>query len=168
MHFTIKHLLETDADTFWNKIFFDEAFNRALCVDHLKFRVFKTLDLKREPNGVITRRVENSPPAEIPKVVAKVLGNTVNYVEEGRFDPAVQKWAFSVIPAVAANKIRSVGELWVDARGEKRIERIIEVDLEVKIFGIGSIVEQLIEKQSRAMYDQAASFTNQWIRDKGL
>jgi hypothetical protein len=168
MRFAIKHLLETDVDTFWHKIFFDDAFNRALCVDHLKFRIFKTLDFKQEPNGVITRRVENGPPAEVPKVVAKALGDSVNYVEEGRFDPASRKWSFSVIPAVAANKIRTVGELWVEPRGEKRIERFIEVDIQVKIFGIGSMVEQLIEKQTRDLYDRAASFTNQWIREKGL
>lgn len=168
MRFTIKHIFETDVDTFWNKVFFDEAYNRALCVDHLKFRLFNTLDLKRESNGVITRRTENGPPAEVPKMVAKVLGDTVNYVEEGRFDPTSKKWSFSIIPAMAANKIQSVGELWVEPRGDKRIERIIQIDLQVKIFGIGSMVEQLIEKQSREMYGKAADYTNKWIREKGL
>ena len=168
MRFTIKNLLETDADTFWNKIFFDEAFNQALCVGHLKFRTFRTLELKREPNGVVIRRTENSPAAEVPKIIAKVLGDTVSYVEEGRFDPTSKRWSFSAIPAVASNKIRSVGEIWVETRGEKRIERFVEVDIQVKIFGIGSMVEQLIEKQSRELYDQAGHFTNQWIREKGL
>jgi len=117
---------------------------------------------------VVTRRTENSPAAEVPKVVANVLGNTVNYVEEGRFDPATKKWSFQIIPAIAANKIHSSGVLWLETRGEKRVERFVEIDVQVKIFGIGSMIEQQIEKQSRESYGQAAAFTNQWIRDKGL
>jgi len=168
MRFTLKHLIETDAETFWNKLFFDEEFNRSLCSGHLKFRTFRTLDLKREPNGVITRRTENSPAADVPKIIAKALGDTVSYIEEGRFDPTSKKWSFSAIPGVAANKIHSVGELWVETRGDKRIERFVEIDIQVKIFGIGSLVEQLIEKNSRELYGKAADFTNQWIREKGL
>jgi hypothetical protein len=73
-----------------------------------------------------------------------------------------------VIPHVASSKIQTDGELWVEERGEKKVERIVRVDNRVKVFGVGRLVEELIEKQTRDNYDKAATFTNQWIREKGL
>ena len=168
MRFTINHLIDTDEETFWQKIFFDEPFNRELCLGHLGFEVFRVLEMKREQNGVITRRIQNQPPAEIPGPVKKALGDSTSFVEEGRFDPASRKWRFKVIPAVAPDRIRTDGLLWVEPRGPKRVERIIEVETTVKVFGLGRLVEELIARQTRESYDRAAVFTNRWIREKGL
>jgi hypothetical protein len=168
VRFTIKHIIDTDEETFWQKIFFDEQFNRELCLGHLKFDVFRVLEMKSEGDGVITRRIQNQPPAEIPGPVKKVLGESTSFVEEGRFDPVSRKWRFKVIPAVAPDRIRTDGLLWVEPRGPKSIERVIEVETTVRVFGLGRVVEELIAGQTRASYDQAALFTNRWIREKGL
>ena len=32
---TMRHEIETDEDTYWSKIVFDEAFNKSMYVDHL-------------------------------------------------------------------------------------------------------------------------------------
>jgi hypothetical protein len=168
MQFTIRHTIDTDADTFWDRIFFDEEFNRALCADYLRFEVFRVLSFNREDSGVITRRIENQPRAEIPRVVKKALGDSTGFVEEGRFDPERRRWVFRVIPHVASSKIQTTGELWVEERGEKKAERVVTVDNRVKVFGVGRLVEELIEKQTRDNYDKAAAFTNRWIREKGL
>lgn len=168
MQFTVRHIYETDSDTHWNKIFFDEEYNRALFLDHLKFTECRILSFKREDDGTIRRRLEIAPRVEIPKAIKKVLGDSANYVEEGSFDPINKKWNFAIIPHVASKKIETRGELWIEARGEKRVERICVVNTEVKVFGIGKLVEEMIEKQTRASYDQAAAFTNKWINEKGL
>jgi hypothetical protein len=168
MQFTVKHNLETDSDTFWDKIFFDDEYNRSLFLDYLRFSDYRVLSLEREDNGTIRRRLEIAPRVEIPKAIKKVLGDSANYVEEGSFDPIAKKWNFVVIPHVASNKIKTHGEMWVEARGEKRVERICVINTEVKVFGIGRLVEEIIEKQTRSSYDQAAVFTNKWIRDKGF
>jgi len=168
MRFTIRHVIDTDEETFWQQIFFDEPFNRELCLGHLKFEVFRVLEMNREPDGAITRRIQNQPPAEIPGPVKKALGDSTSFVEEGRFDPASRRWRFRVIPAVAPDRIRTEGQLWVEPRGEKSVERVIEVEISVKVFGLGRMVEELIARQTRSSYDQAAVFTNRWIREKGL
>ena len=168
MQFTVKHRFETDSDTFWNKIFFDDDYNRSLWLDYLKFSDYRILSFEREDNGTIRRRLEVAPRVEIPKAIKKVLGDSANYVEEGSFDPDNKKWHFVVIPHVASNKIKTRGELWVEPIGEKRIERICVVNTEVKVFGVGRLVEEMIEKQTRTSYDQASVFTNKWISDKGF
>ena len=168
MRFTIRHSFDTDADTFWQKIFFDEEFNRALCLDFLRFEVFRVLQFEREESGVITRSIQNQPRAEVPPAVKRVLGDRVSFVEQGRFDPARGRWSFQVIPALYADRIRTRGELWLEPRGNRSIERVIDIEVGVKIFAIGSLVEELIEKQTRANYEQAALFTRRWISEKGL
>ncbi len=168
MQFTVKHSIETDPDTFWDKIFFDDEYNRALFLDYLRFSEYRVLSFEREDDGTIRRRLEIAPRVEIPKAIKKVLGDSANYVEEGSFDPIAKKWIFVIIPHVASNKIKTRGELRAEARGEKRFERICVINTEVKVFGVGRLVEEMIEKQTRSSYDQAAVFTNKWIRDKGL
>ncbi|MBN1652811.1 MAG: DUF2505 family protein [Deltaproteobacteria bacterium] len=168
MQFTIRHTFESDPDTFWNKLFFDDDYNRALCQDHLQFSLYRVLSFVREENGVIRRRLEIAPRVEIPTAIKKALGDSANYVEDGSFDPAAGIWRFVVIPHIASNKIKTEGTLWVETRGERKIERICNINTEVKIFGIGKLLEDLIEKQTRASYDQAATFTHGWIRERGL
>lgn len=168
MRFTIRHTFETDVDTFWEKIFFDEEFNRALFVDHLRFTSFKVLQFDRQDDGRVHRRLQCKPPTELPAVVKKVLGGATSYIEDGHFDPVSRKFTVDVIPAAAADKIKTRTELWLEARGDKRSERIATIDNTVKIFGVGKIIEKFIEDTTRKSYAEAADFTNRWIRDKGL
>ena len=48
------------------------------------------------------------------------------------------------------------------------MKRIIDMTVEVKIFGIGGMVERFVSKSMQENYDQAATFTNKWIAETGL
>lgn len=168
MRYTIRHTFNTDADTFWGKIFFDPAYNETLFLTHLGFAQYKLLELDEQPDGSVKRRVECSPKVEIPAAVKKVIGDSASYVETGRFDPKTRRFSVEVQPRVAADRIQTHVTMWVEPRGDKKIERFVEVDSTVKVFGVGGMIEKLIEQQTRASYDAAAAFTNKWIAEKGL
>lgn len=168
MRYTIRHTFNTDIDTFWDKIFFDPEYNDALFKQHLGFTEYEVLELDRKEDGSVTRRVRAVPKAEVPKAVKKVIGDSVGYTEVGRFDPRTRRFHVEVIPNAAADKIKTKLSMWVEPRGDKHVERFVEVENEVKIFGVGKVVEGVIEKQTRDNYGRAADFTNQWIKDKGL
>ena len=168
MRYTIKHTFNTDADTFWSKIFFDPAYNKALFEQHLKFTTYDVLEFTQQPDGAVHRRVECVPAIELPAVAKKVLGETVSYIEDGRFDPKSRRFSAEVLPKVGADKIKTRVVMWTEPEGDKRIARVAEVDSTVKIFGIGGMLETFMEKQMRVSYDTAADFTNKWIADKGL
>jgi hypothetical protein len=167
VRYTIKHTFNTDADTFWNKIFFDSGYNDALFKDHLKFS-YRVLELTHNPDGSVRRRVECAPPIELPSAAKKIFGDSTSYVEDGRFDPATKRFSVEVQPRVGADKIHTRVVMWVEPRGDKRVERMVDVDSSVKVFGVGKILEAFLEKQMRASYDSSADFTNKWIADKGL
>jgi hypothetical protein len=170
VRYTIKHTIETDADTFLNQLFFDSEFNRALFQDGLGFTTYNVLEDSRDPDGTIRRRVEATPKIELPAPARKIFGDSAGYTEIGRFDPAARRYYIEVIPKakVAADKVKTATEIWVEARGDKRCERLVQVDNTVKVFGLGTLIEGFIEQQTRDQYAKAAEFTNQWIRAKGL
>lgn len=168
MRYTIRHSFDIDADTFWNKLFFDPAYNQALFEGHLKFNVYRVLKLEHGSDGSVHRRVECAPPIEVPTVMKKIVGESTSYIEDGRFDPKTQRFTIEVTPKVGADKIKTVLTLSVEPRGTKKIERIAEVDTSVSVFGVGKLIEAFVEKQMRATYDSASAFTQQWIAQKGL
>jgi hypothetical protein len=167
VRYTIKHTLNTDVDTFWDKIFFDPEFNEKVFKERLKFTVYEVLALERRPDGSVRRRIECAPPMEIPAIAKKFFGDTA-YYEDGTYDPKTRRFSAEVEPKTGADKVHMKVALWVEPRGDKKIERIVDVDSSVKIFGIGKIIEGLIEKNTRESYDIAAAATNQWIADKAL
>ena len=167
MRFTIRHTVDTDVDSFW-EMFFAEDYNEAMFTGALNFSVYRVLSLTREDDGSVARRTENAPPLELPPAVKRVLGDMSTYIEEGRFNASSKRWTADVKPSTMADKIRTHVEVWCEPRGDKRCERIAEVETTVKVFGIGKVMEKIIEQQTRQAYDQSAVFTNKWIADKGL
>ena len=168
MRYTIKHTIETDVETYMSKLFFDAEFNRAMFVEGLNFTHYQVLEDVREPDGTVRKRVEATPKIELPAAARKIFGNSVGYTEIGRYDPALKKYFADVVPKVAADKVKTTSEIWAEARGDKRCERIAQLDTTVKVFGLGTLLEGFIEQQTREQYAKAAEFTNRWIRDKGL
>jgi hypothetical protein len=168
MRYTIRHTFRISPEAFWDKLFFDPEYNRALFEGHLKFSIYNVLALDRRADGSVHRKTECAPKVEIPAVAKKVLGDTASYIEDGRFDPATKKFTVDVLPKMAGDKIKTRVTMWIEPKGDKVIDRVVEVDNTVKIFGVGSVLEAFIEKQTRANYDAAAEFTQRWIAEKGL
>jgi len=168
MRYRISHPMNTDADTYWNKIFFDKEYNDKLFKDHLRFSKFNILELRKDPDGTVHKRVDCNPGVELPGAIKKVLGDLSGYLEEGVFDPMAKRYRARITPGAAADKIRTHIEIFVASSGSGRSERVVEVDNEVKIFGVGKLAEKFLEQQLRTTYGAAAEFTNCWISDKGL
>ena len=168
MKFTCRNIFNTDADTYWSKIFFDPAYNRGVYLDTLQFKKWETVELTGEDGGPRTRKQILEPKSDAPAVVQKLVGGSISYVEQGRFDPTTRIWTYDISLSKLGDKVRIGGKFWVEPRGDKRIERICDVDLNVNIFGVGGVVEKFIEKETRDSYEKTTSFTNEWIRKQGL
>ncbi|MFN7699286.1 MAG: DUF2505 domain-containing protein [Deltaproteobacteria bacterium] len=168
MKFTCRNIFHTDADTYWSKIFFYGDYNRGLYVEALQFRKWELVELTGEPGGARTRKQNLEPKSDAPAVVQKLVGGSISYVEQGRFDPASRIWTYDITLSKLADKVRIGGKFWVEPRGDKRIERICEVDISVNIFGVGGIVEKFVESETRDSYEKATVFTNDWIKKHGL
>jgi hypothetical protein len=168
VRYTIKHTIETDAETYLGKLLFDAEFNRSLFLDYLGFTTWRIVEDNIDPDGTRHRKVESTPKVELPAAARKIFGDSVGYTEVGRWDPKDKKYYVQVFPNVAGDKIKTTSEVWVEPTGDKRCERVVSVDNSVKVFGIGGLIEGIVEQQTRDLYAKAAEYTNRWIREKGL
>jgi hypothetical protein len=161
--FTVEHVFDTDVDSFWKEIFFNDEYNRRLYEEALGFG-YQKLELNDLGGGVWTRRVPTDPKADnVPAAMRKIVGDTLYYIEDGRFDPASKRWKFSVTTSKAADKVEIHGEYWVEPRGDARVVRYCTTQIHVKVPLVGAVIEKFVEKQTRENYDKAAAFTNRWI-----
>jgi hypothetical protein len=166
--FTVRHVFHTDRDSYWNKVFFDAEYNRRLYLEGLGFKSYELIEQTGGPGEVRTRKMRSEPKSEAPAVVQKLIGGGISYVEVGRWDPKTGIWKYDITTSKLADKISTGGTFWIEERGPKKIERICEVELQVKIFGVGGVVEQFIEKTTRESFEDTARFTHRFISEKGL
>lgn len=167
MKFTVRHVFDTSVDNYWNEIFFDQDYNARLYREALGFKGFDLLELTGEKGGRRTRRMRTEPASDAPAVVKKLIGDSLTYTESGTYDPATGIWTYDIVTSKLADKIRIGGRLWAEPKGTK-CERVAEINIEVKILGVGGVVEKFIEKTTRESYERATKFTNEFIREKGL
>jgi hypothetical protein len=164
---TLRHEIETDEETYWSKIVFDETFNTKMYVDHMKIG-WKLLE-QNDGEAQLTRRIHVEPPVgNLPGAVKKVIGDKLAYTEEGTFDKASKRYTFKVKPSTLADKTKVSGEMWCEKLGDKKVARVCRMSVEVKVFMVGSMVEERILTDLRASYDKGTAFTNDYIRQNGL
>ncbi len=166
----IRHELNCSEDTFWNKIVFDpkDAFNRHLYDDLLKFPNYQVLELKDEATRIL-RKVRIEPPVDgLPGPVKKAIGDKLAYLEDDVFDKATKRLIVKVTPSTLADKVRVTGEMFCEALGGNKIARIANFIVEVKVFMVGSMIEEKIMGDLKKSYDMAAGATNDWLKAQGL
>jgi hypothetical protein len=165
---TLRHEIDTDEDTFWSKICFDEEFNTKMYLGSMKFPGWKVLDSKSD-DAKLTRKVFVEPPVgDLPGPLKKVIGDKLAYTEEGTFDKKTRRYTFKVSPSVMPDKTKVSGELSVEKLGDKKIRRTCRISVEVKVFMVGGMIEERILSDLRSAYDNSATFTNKYIKENGL
>ncbi|MCS6798362.1 MAG: DUF2505 domain-containing protein [Myxococcota bacterium] len=165
--FTARHVLETDEETYWSRVFFDPEYNRRLYLEGLSFASFEWLSYEQLPGGDRTRRMRMVP-SDVPAIVRRVAGDAISYVEEGRWDARTRRWTFAIVPNRLAERVRICGTLWVEPCGPRRIERICENEVEVRVLGVGGAIENYLVRTSRDSFEKAAAFTNRFLAERGL
>ena len=156
--FTLTHELDCDVDTFW-KTFFDHDFNTKMFKEGLGFPSFEVVDQK-DGEKEITRRSKVTPKMDVPGPVAKLLGASFTYTEDGTFDKASKVWRWKTMPSSMGDKVKSSGTVRVEPRGAGKCRRICDFDFEAKVFGLGGIIEGALEKNLRAGWDKSAEWMN--------
>ena len=164
---TIRHELECDEDTYW-KCVFDDEYNRKLYKDKLKFPGYELLEQKNTATSIYRRVHVDPPTGTMPAAVKKVVGDKLSWVEDGTFDKASHRYEFKVTASTMADKIHNRGTLWTEKLEGKRCVRLAKISIEVKVFMVGGMIEERLIADVRSSYDAAASFTNEYVKDKGL
>lgn len=161
VRFTLRHDLGCDAARFW-QLFLDRDFSVAM-YRALGFPRFDVV-FQEETDAAIARAVTGTPKLDVPGPVAKVLGPGFSYREEGRFDRGEQVFRF-VMKTPLEGKLRIEGALRCEPRSDAASVRVVDLEAEAKIFGVGGMLEASTEKSLRKGWDDSAAFINRWVAE---
>ena len=164
----IEHVYEVSEDTFWEQVFLDEEYNRRLYMEGLKFESY-ALKEQEESENEVKRTIDVTPRlGDLPGPMKKVLGDNMSYLEKGVYDKTKRRYHVDIVPATLANKIKVKGELHTEPAGDKQCRRIFEATVEVKVLGLGRMMEKRIVDDLQKGYSRGARFTNEYVKEKGL
>jgi len=169
MKFSIAHQFDTDAESYWEKVFFDREYNNRLYgKEGLDFKAFEIVALEGNPGENRVRKLRTEPRSDAPMVVKKLIGDSLTYTEDGNYDAAKKLWTYRITTSKLADKINIGGKFWVEPKGPKKCERVSEIEVKVDIALVGGLIEKFIEKTTRESYEKTFQFTKKFIAEKGL
>lgn len=162
----ITHEFDCSEATLFDVCFFDEEFNRRLYLETLKFPVWRVVQ-HQLTDDKLERVVEVQPAIDnVPTTLRKVLGDRFGYREEGTLDRRALRYRFKVVPAAMADKTTITGEMYAEKVGEGRVRRVVEFTIDVKVFGIGKVIEQRAITDTQESYEKMATFLRAYLKEK--
>lgn len=165
MKFHADHVIEGISLADYGNLYFEEDFNVKLCLAVRLGR--ELLEYRRDGNHIFRRTMVHPQDREIPSPVAKVLGQShFSYVEELTMDLDTNQGSWRTIPTLLPDKVDTRGTLrFLDAGGNAR--RIVDGEIDVKVFGIGRIIEKFICADAEKSYAAAAEFARRYVAERG-
>jgi hypothetical protein len=163
----IEHDFECSENAFW-ETFLNTEYNKEMFCQRMKFPRWELLKFELSDEEM-QRLVEVEPyVAELPGPIKKVIGDNIRYKEEGKLDRKAGSYSFRILPSKLAEKILISGKQFTQSLGEHRCRRVFEAEVEIKVFGIGSMIEKNIVSDLRKSYDVGAAFTQDYMRRHGI
>jgi len=164
----VEHTFNCSEATYWHRIFLDPEYNERLFKTELKFPVWR--ELSRDERGGAMHRVLEVVPyvGELPSAIKAVVGEGIGYEERGVFDRAAKSYKVVVVPNKLADKLSIKVDQWTIADGDNRCKRKVRAEANVKIFGLGGMIEKRMLADLERSYQKSADFTNRFIAEKKL
>ena len=149
----LSHVIDCDVDEFWRD-FADIDFNRELFLGEMRYPSYQVLEQRVEGQR-LWRRLEITPRANLPDAVAKIVGPALSFLEEGEYDGDVYRFKFlppagSVVSAVSSGVIRT------ERASGGATKRMVDVSCEVRMFGLGRMLENAAVKIAQEAYGAQA------------
>lgn len=157
--FSLANDLKPGVDKMW-ELLLDPEFQRRIHVEGLGFQEF-SLESQEERGCVMHRVVKVSPRVDMPGPIQKLLGDSMSYKEFVSFDRDTKQWLWRLEMPGAGRTIHVGGEIEISpGRGGQGCIRRTHFTVECKIFGVGSLIEKTIKKETLANYERSAVFIN--------
>lgn len=160
--FEVRHVLPFPPQTFWDRVHANSEFNDALYNQHLGHRY--EIVVNDASTGKWLSKMY--PKVELPSVLAKAAAGKEEgfcLIEEGVLDRATATYRFKIIPSILSDKVDARGKMVILPHGDGQCERVVNFELDVKVFGIGKIVEAFVESTVRRGYDDSGEFLQKYL-----
>jgi hypothetical protein len=166
MEFTTRHEFDCAAATFFSEaVYFHPEYHERLHRE-LHFRAVEIVERQEDGDRLREVRIKRLE-REFPAAMRRAMGvDHIEYREEAEYDRKKLAYDFKVIPNVAPDKIHIGGCYRILPAGPNRCIREVDMTVEVRVFGIGGMIERHLVDDLRRSYDDAAAFTRRWIAER--
>ena len=151
------------AESLWRNLFNPEmeaAMKKA--ADLLQWNVTTVKE-----GGKSVRTVKVLPSIELPGAIKKIVGEKIGYTETDWVPLTGDMfYDWSVRSDAVGDKMTMTGIFKVESLGENRCRRTIAGDINVKIFGVGGLLEKFMVSEMEKMYAKIAVAQEQWLKQK--
>jgi hypothetical protein len=150
----LSHEIALSEEDFW-KEYFDKEEVRRLYLEGLRFPEFEMVEYV-ETETTIRRKMRALPKLDMPGPVAKLLGSSFRYTEDGTFDRASKTYKWKTTPSILADKTTNEGTMRIERISDSRVRRVADIVLECRVFGLGGMLEKTFEKAIRDGWGKSA------------
>lgn len=147
------------------ELFFDDTFNVQMYCEGLGFPKCEIPE-KREQAGVLYRRMEMIPKIEVPKPLAKIMGDRVGFTELGEWHKSKGVYKYKLILAAFGEKVRIEGTMRLLEQGVDHSRRVTAFEVESSIFGIGGLIEKTSADNVINGWNFSAGWINKWLAEQ--
>lgn len=162
MRFSREHRIEVSKSRFF-ELMFQTEFMRRLNVEAMKVQSYESLERKVEaPRWSMKNRI--TPQDNMPGFIKKLIGGGFYYEEIVTHDVGSDTASGNMTPNVMKDKLRMGYTIRLVDAGENAVRRIMEWEVEVKVFGLGGQIEKFAAGEIERGMDSSATFMNQYAK----
>lgn len=161
MKYTIDQTFRCESLTFFREVYFSEAFNQAVARD-LGLKERTLLEERVGDDGRRKRRVRMVPAVQLPAAIQALIGDhELSYDEVSVYDPANDEVEY-FIDSAARERLTVRGNIRFSA-APRGVRRVIEGEVSAKVFGLGGVIERLVQSEVEKSYERIARFMQRYL-----
>ncbi|MDC0669744.1 hypothetical protein [Nannocystis radixulma] len=160
--FTIRYPCDIEPERYWREVFFDREYTETLWREAYNTFAYDLVEETIMPDGRRTRTARVTPKLDVPLALRKLIGDSMAFVERGRFEiegPNAPKWVARLLPARPADILISI-ETRLERTGPGQSDRIAEVELACPNYQIVEFLESTLRKGLQ----RASEVTERWLQ----
>lgn len=153
-----EHRIECSVERFY-ALMFDPDFERRMNLEAMDMQAHEVLE-RDVASGLWRMRCRMTPKDNMPAFLKKLLGASFSLEETMTHEKGSGKAQVTLTPSALRDKSRMGYTMQVVPEGEGACRRIMDWDLEIKIFGIGGQVEKFALGEIEKGVEASARFMN--------
>jgi hypothetical protein len=144
------------------ELYFDNDFTIEMYERGLGFPSCKILE-RRDDGKTVHRRMALIPKLEMPAAVAKLVGDKVGSEEIGDWVRSEGVFRWRMLLAAFGDKLRLEGTMRVVPHGADHCRRIVDFELEAKMFAVGKLIEGTAADNTIVGWNNSAQWINKYL-----
>jgi hypothetical protein len=161
MKYTIDQEFRCESVERFAAVYFSETFNEVVAIE-LGLKERRLVEEEPVEGERVRRRVRMIPSVQLPGALKKLIGDhEINYDEVSTYDPKSHALEF-YIDSAARDRLEVKGTIRF-VKTASGVRRLIDCEANARVFGVGGLIERLIESEVKKSYETIAKVMQRYL-----